>query len=208
MGGRDRVFAEARKAYDGGDSQWAAELTTYLIRIDHNDKEARKLKANAFRKLGYAQINTNWRNWYLVSARELEGTLDTAVALKSSRQVLSSPDLIAALSVGAWVEGFTTRLKAEQALDVKMTMGFIFPDINEKCALEIRRGVAQFHERMPEKTDATLTLDKRVLNRILMGELTFADAFTSGQVPWREQAWLTFSDSSATSSNRLQLRLI
>ncbi len=182
MGGRDRVMAEARKAYDGGDSQWAAELATYLIRIDHNDKEARRLKANAFRKLGYAQINTNWRNWYLVSARELEGTLDTAVALKSSRQVLSSPDLIAALSAEAWVEGFTTRLKAEQALDVKMTMGFNFPDINENCALEIRRGVAQFHERMPEKADATLTLDKRVLNLILLGEMTFADAFTSGQV--------------------------
>ena len=37
MGGRDKVFAEAERAFFAGDPQWAAELTTPLIRIDSND---------------------------------------------------------------------------------------------------------------------------------------------------------------------------
>ncbi|MFX9042799.1 alkyl sulfatase dimerization domain-containing protein, partial [Acinetobacter baumannii] len=47
MGGRDKVLAAARAAYDKGEFQWAAELATYLIRIDQKDKDARALKANA-----------------------------------------------------------------------------------------------------------------------------------------------------------------
>jgi alkyl sulfatase BDS1-like metallo-beta-lactamase superfamily hydrolase len=182
MGGRDRVLAEARKAYESGDWQWAAELATYLIRIDHNDREARQVKANAFRKLGYAQMNINWRNWYLMSARELEGALDLAQLSKAIAQVFSSPDLVAAFPARAWVEGFTIRLKAEQTNDVKMTMGFVFPDVNESYALEIRRGVAQFHEQMPEKTDATLTLNKGTLNRVLLQQIKFQDAVIAGEI--------------------------
>jgi alkyl sulfatase BDS1-like metallo-beta-lactamase superfamily hydrolase len=72
MGGRDRVLTVAQQSFDGGDSQWAAELATRLIRIDRDDMAARRLKAAAFRKLGYAEINAIWRNWYLSAARGLE----------------------------------------------------------------------------------------------------------------------------------------
>ncbi len=78
MGGRDRVLAEARQSMDTGDAQWAAELTTYLIRINHDDRDARAVKAAAFRKMGLASKNINWRTWYLASAHELDRTLDTA----------------------------------------------------------------------------------------------------------------------------------
>ena len=54
MGGRNCVFTAAEQAYENGDPQWAAELATYLIRIDPQDTQTRVLKANAFRKLGYA----------------------------------------------------------------------------------------------------------------------------------------------------------
>jgi alkyl sulfatase BDS1-like metallo-beta-lactamase superfamily hydrolase len=182
MGGRERVLAASRIAYEGGDNQWAAELATYLIRVNHDDKEARRLKANAFRKLGYAQMNINWRNWYLMAARELEGTLNLAALQKAIAQVFSSPDLVAAFPARAWVEGFTTRLKAEQTLDVKMTVGFRFLDVNESYGLEIRRGVAQFHDAMPERMDAVVAMNKSTLNRILLGQIKFADAMTAGEI--------------------------
>jgi len=126
--------------------------------INHDDKEARSLKASAFRKLGYAQMNINWRNWYLMAARELEGTLNLAILQKGVSLIFASPDLVAAFPARAWVEGFTTRLKAEQTLDVKMTVSFRFPDVNESLGLEMRRGVAQFHPQMPEPTDAVITI--------------------------------------------------
>ena len=182
MGGRDKVYAEARKVYEAGDSQWAAELATHLIRVNHEDKEARLLKANALRKLGYAQMNINWRNWYLMAARELEGGINLADLQQRIAQIFSSPDLAAAFPASVWVEGFTTRLKAEQTLDVNLTMGFIFPDVRESYALEIRRGVAQFHERMPDQVDAAITLDKSVLNRVLLRQLPFAEGVQAGDI--------------------------
>ena len=74
--------------------QWAAELATYLVRVDHDDMEARIVKANSFRKLGYAQININWRNWYLTSAMELEGKIDMAKIGPKMKAVFLSPDMM------------------------------------------------------------------------------------------------------------------
>ncbi len=184
MGGRDRVLSVGIRAFDDGDPQWAAELATTLIRIDRDDMAARRLKAAAFRKLGYAEINAIWRNWYLVAARELE-VADPQVRrglMARLARFYASPDLIAALPGRAFVEGFAVRLKAEETLDVVMTVGFRFPDTGEACGIDIRRGVAQFLDQPPPKADFTLTLDKVVLDRIRLGELTMEGAIDAGTV--------------------------
>jgi alkyl sulfatase BDS1-like metallo-beta-lactamase superfamily hydrolase len=125
MGGRDRVLAAADKAFEDGDSQWAAELATRLIHINHDDMEARRLKAAAFRKLGYAEMNAIWRNWYLSGARGLEIVDPEVIRAGMARlaRFIASPDLVAALPAKAFVEGFAVRLKAEETLDVVMTVG-------------------------------------------------------------------------------------
>jgi alkyl sulfatase BDS1-like metallo-beta-lactamase superfamily hydrolase len=182
MGGRERVLAAAGKAFKEGDPQWAAELATRLIRIDREDAAARQLKAASFRRLGYAQINAIWRNWYLSAARELEGFDVMAARRANPRGGLAAPDLIAALPARAFVEGLPPRLKAEEALDVAMTVGFRFPDSNEAYGIELHRGVARFEERLPDKTDLTLTLDKATLDRIRLGQLAMRDGLQNGAV--------------------------
>jgi alkyl sulfatase BDS1-like metallo-beta-lactamase superfamily hydrolase len=185
MGGRDNVLAAASKAFEDGDPQWAAELATLLIRIDRDDMPARRLKAKAFRQLGYAEINAIWRCWYLSAARELdvEGfdpmTIQTGIV-----RSLSSADQVASLPARIFVESFRTRLKAEDTLDVTMTVGFRFPDIGEAYGVAIRRGVAEFVDHLPEKPDLTLALDKTVLDRIRLGSLTMRDAILRGTVKW------------------------
>ena len=62
MGGRDAVLANAREALDNGDFRWAAEISSYLITLNINDRAAREVKARAFRPLAYEQINVNWHN--------------------------------------------------------------------------------------------------------------------------------------------------
>jgi len=183
MGGRDSVMTAANKSFEDGDPQWAAELATMLIRIDRNDMPARRLKATAFRALGYAQINAIWRCWYLTAARELdvEGFDPMRIQFAIARSI-SSPDLVSALPAKIFVESFRTRLKAEDTLDVAMTVGFRFPDIGEAYGIAIRRGVAQFEDHLPEKTDVTLTLDKTVLDRIRLGSLTMRNAILRGAV--------------------------
>jgi len=165
MGGRAAVLAAAKTAAEGGDHQWAAELTTHLIRIDNNDREAKLLKAEALRQVGFTHSNNNWRNWYLTSAQELEGIIDFSNATD-----LAAPDLLRAFPTSELINGLRFRLKAEDALDVHMTFGFNQPDVNEGFGLEIRRGVAEFHESLPDHADVILEMDRSVLESILLGE--------------------------------------
>jgi alkyl sulfatase BDS1-like metallo-beta-lactamase superfamily hydrolase len=182
MGGRDAVFSAAEIAYSQDDFQWAAELTTYIIRVDHSDEPARQLKAACLRQLGYASMNINWRNWYLTSAQELEGNINALQALGAMSQNFSSPDVIAAWPASVLVGGLPPRLKAEDTLDRHLTVGFEFTDTQDAYAIEIRNGVAQFHETMPAATDAKLSLTKQVFLRIGAGRLSLADAIANGEL--------------------------
>ena len=64
----------------------------------------RNIKAAAFRNLGYAQMNINWRNWYLTSAMELDESLDMETAHKMPGQKFASPDVVKALPAGVIIE--------------------------------------------------------------------------------------------------------
>jgi alkyl sulfatase BDS1-like metallo-beta-lactamase superfamily hydrolase len=166
MGGRDAVYRAAAEADRAGDHQWAAELTTHLIRNNNADQEARDLKADALRQIGYTHTNINWRNWYLTSAEELAGTIDF-----SRRLDVQAPDMLRAFPTANLIDGFRYRLKAEEVLDVNMTMGFRFPDTGEELGLEIRRGIVQFYERRPDSPDVVMEMDRATLDGLIIGEL-------------------------------------
>lgn len=59
----------------------------------------------------------------------------------------------------------------EKSMDVNLTMGFKFRDTNERYALEIRRGVVQFHSKVPEKVDFIMVADRDYMNRMLVGDI-------------------------------------
>lgn len=111
MGGRSRVLKAARRAFAQGDSQWAAELATSLIAIDRQDMDARRLKAAAFRKLGYATYNSNRRGFYLMGALELEGKLQQAGL--TARYM--SPDNIKKMPVPLMLEAVRYRIDPKRA---------------------------------------------------------------------------------------------
>lgn len=180
MGGRDRVLDQARLSYDKGEIQWAAELVSYLISVDPADRDARLLKASALRNLGYKSLSINWRNWYLTSAMELEGKVDTSLAKRATANIFYPPDIIAAMPAAASIQGWTTRLKAEAALDVQMSLGFQFRDLEQGYGLEIRRGVCQFHRSLPKNADIVLSLSKADYDRVLLGQTSYADLVDSG----------------------------
>lgn len=173
MGGRDKLLLEAGNVYLKGEYQWAAELASYAIRVDNEDALARDIKARSFRKLGYASMNINWRNWYLMSAMELEGKFngdDIKQRSADMRAVLLSPDMVKNFTPQIFLQNWITRVDPDKANDVNLTLGFTFPDINEQWALEVRRGVAQLHRGIPEGTALQLTMDKTFMETLLTGE--------------------------------------
>lgn len=182
MGGGENVMEAARNAYREQDYQWAAELATYLVRIDADNMEARKIKAAAFRQLGYASMNINWRNWYLTSALELEGRLDTLETAKKMADIFTPPDILAEMPVDVSINAWTTRLKAEQTLSVNRSLGFEFPDLNETYGLTIRRGVCQFDANPETRMDMVLTMTKPVFDKVQSGAVTIEEAVVKGDI--------------------------
>lgn len=185
MGGRQKVLDAARKSFDEGDSQMAAELTTFLIRIDHEDRDARTLKAACLRKIGYATLNTIARSWYLTGALELEGKFDPRAVLA---QVL-------ALSAekgrkGAEIlEGWRYLLNAEAAGTSRILVAFEVTDTGEHLGLELRNSILELHtKRLPSGSAATVRVSTETLGAVERGETTLAAAIDGGKVEVRGDA--------------------
>ncbi len=177
MGGRAAVLAAAAAALDRGDPQWAAELLGWPIAADPNDVEARALKAAALRRWAYAQKNATWRNWGLTGAMELDGTLDRAGAM-----VLGTPEQVRGFPLAAIMQVLTVRLIAERAWETRLCVAFRTGDSDEACALEIRRGVCQFHKAPPASCDAVVRFDREFLVGWVFGRTTFEAALAEGVV--------------------------
>ena len=181
MGGREAIFKAAKRSFEAGEYQWTAELVTHLIRVNKEDTEARKLKADSLRQLAYKTENINWRNWYITSARELDGSLNKAagVAVLSS---LAAPDILKALPVSKFFESMTVRLDPVKSADAQLTMAFRFTDTGKVYAVEVRRGIAQVHETLPAKVDAALNLTTADLYRVMTRQSTFAQMLQKGEI--------------------------
>jgi len=70
-GGIDSLLARARQAVEGGEFQWATELTDHVLAVDTANAAAKQLKAAALTELGERQVNATARNYYLTAAQFL-----------------------------------------------------------------------------------------------------------------------------------------
>ncbi len=73
IGGANRVAQAAEQALAEGDTQWAMELADRLLVLGEEATTARQVKVAAMRKLADQTVNAPTRNYYLLSAYELEG---------------------------------------------------------------------------------------------------------------------------------------
>ena len=175
MGGREQVLAKAKLAFDEGDFQWAAEIVTWIIKANTSDVEARELKAKALRLWAYDQKNITWRNWALTTSLELEGKLKAPKGLP-----FGGPDAIRNFPSKSLLRLLTVRLRAEDCKNLELTSTFNITDTNEICALEIRRGVCQFHPDAPKSEDIRINCERNFLTRIFLGQTTYQEGITDG----------------------------
>ncbi len=175
MGGKKKLMKAAQEAADAGDYQWAAELATHAVRVDLEDMGPRRFKADMLRELGYAESNINWRNWYLTSAEELDGTIDRSLKVN-----LNAPDIMDTYSEGQLVAAMRFNLNAERSVNEHYTVAFDFD--HTAHAIEIRRGVAEFHEDFDGEAAVTIYLTKDLFLGILTEQVDFADATENGLI--------------------------
>ena len=165
--------SEAKMIAGRGEVEWAAELTTNVVRayvtpesllgisdvksppspVSKDEfQRAKHIKADAFLKLGELAENPNWRNWYITAAHELKGFPFPDAIVGG----LVSPGVQGGLPAGAWVSSLSLRLKAEKTAPAKvdLSMGFWFPAPNQGFGalgyiVKIRNGIAEFIENTP-----------------------------------------------------------
>jgi len=195
MGGSGTVLDQAQKAVESGagpEQQWAAELASIVLRAEADNARAKEIKAKAFDLLAPPQTNPNWRNWYLTSARELRDLTPK----KAIQGGLTSPDIVASLPAGIWVNSWTMRLQAEKTMPatptgkgVEMSFGFWFPAPDqgyggEGYVLNLRGAIAEFieagsSEDAVRQADVAISLPKDVLDQLIKadtGETDVQDA--------------------------------
>ncbi|WP_322057722.1 alkyl sulfatase dimerization domain-containing protein [Paraburkholderia sp. J63] len=165
MGGTRAVLDAAQAALDAGDWRWATELAALLVCLDTADEAARHIKARALRELGYLTENTNWRNWYLSAANELEHAYDDLPFRGAA--ALASTDVLRAQPLCNLFQAFSVRIDPARCADVRMTLAFRIADRAQTFALEVRRGVLQIHEGTHREVDVQLALDSQALYTLL-----------------------------------------
>lgn len=176
MGGEDEILKKAQVDFDSGDYRWVAEALKQVVFANPDSEAARKLLADAFEQMGYQAENGPWRNEYLQGAFELRNGVPDAGGVNSA-----SPDTVRAMPPQLLWDYMAVRLKAEDAVDTELTLNVSFSDRDETYTLEIANGVLNSRLGASEAPDATITLAKSVLDKVQLGETTFAAAIDSGE---------------------------
>lgn len=197
MGGRDRVLAEAERSFHRGDAQFAAELATLLLRINAADDPVRQLKAAAFRQLGYRQINSTWRSWYLTAALELEGKFDVTENWRELMNNVRGAGNLAGLPAIKVLELLRYSVAAEQAFGTVVTLRWQITDRDETYYTQVRRGIMDVsRQSFNESVDAQLNLQREVLDALVAGSIDIGTALsrdTIGVTGSRQKAMEFFS---------------
>ncbi|WP_429041434.1 alkyl/aryl-sulfatase [Aeromonas media] len=177
MGGEAEVLKKAKASFDKGEYRWVAEVLKHLVFANPDSKEGKLLLADTLEQLGYQAESGPWRSVYLQGAYELRNGVPNAGGTNTA-----SPDTIRAMPPSMLFDYLAVRLNPEKAAGKKMTINIDFTDINEKHSLNIENAVLNHSTRYADKPDTTVTLTKKVLDDIQLGQTTLEQEIASGQV--------------------------
>ncbi|HEY4286635.1 MAG TPA: alkyl sulfatase dimerization domain-containing protein [Puia sp.] len=181
MGGAESLLTKAKKSYDDGEYRWVAEVVNHLVFADPTNKNARNLLADAYEQLGYQAESGPWRNFYLSGAKELR---DGVKVLPSPNT--AGPDMVRGMSTSLFFNFLAMRFKGTEpaAAAMKYNFSVSMPDVNEKVALIIENGVVNIRigSSLPDPVTATITINRKDLDRVTLGEAKFKDLVDNGTV--------------------------
>jgi alkyl sulfatase BDS1-like metallo-beta-lactamase superfamily hydrolase len=176
MGGAEAAIARARGDFERGEYRFVAEAMSHVVFADPTNMEARRLGADALEQLGYAAESATWRNAYLLGAFELRKGQPNTVA-----RAAISPDVVRAMSLEHVFDYLGVRLNGDKAEGRRIVINWVFPDLGRPYVLNLENSALTYlADRRSERADATVTLDRATLDRLILRETTLADAAQSG----------------------------
>jgi len=178
MGGAEAAIRRARGDFARGEYRFVAEAMSHVVFADPSNTEARGLGADALEQLGYAAESATWRNAYLLGASELRQGLSGGMA-----RAPISPDVFRAMSLDHVFDLIGVRLNAEKAEGRRIVINWVFPEPAPPYVLNLENcALTYLADRRSERADVTVMLERGTLDRLLLRELSLADAMQSGSV--------------------------
>jgi alkyl sulfatase BDS1-like metallo-beta-lactamase superfamily hydrolase len=176
MGGAASARARAREDFTRGEYRFVAEAMSHLVFADPADAEARALGADALEQLGYQAEASTWRNAYLLGARELREGVPPAAA-----RAPVSPDVVRAMPLDLFFDYLAVRLHGARAEGHALAINWVLADSGERYALTLANCALTYRaDRQHPTPDATVTLARAALDRLVLREVTLEEALRSG----------------------------
>lgn len=178
MGGADAVLEKARAAFEAGEYRWVAEVVNHVVFADPSNRAARELQADTLEQLGYQSEAGTWRDLYLTGAQELRhGTVHPPIPSTAS------PDSIRAMTPELLFNFLGIKLNGPRAGSRAITLNFVFTDTGERAVLELTNGSLNHSlDRTVPDADATITLTRPALDRVLLGQSTLLAEGDAGEI--------------------------
>lgn len=178
MGGADNILQKAKTDYEQGNYRWVAQVVSKVVFADPNNKAARELEADALEQLGYQAESGPWRNFYLTGAQELRSGV-----VKGPTPNTASPDTVRAMTPEMFFDYLATHINGEKAANAKATLNVDLGKDGGKYKLELENGVLNHTSNsQADNADATLTLSRDTLNKIILKDETLQQAQDKGEV--------------------------
>ena len=122
LGGMEATMAAGKKAFDGGDFRWAAELLNHAVFADAKNETARYLLADTYEQMGYGAENGPWRNFFISGAVELRtGNFGTPT-------VSASADVVGAMTVEMVLDSLAIKINGPKGWDVEASLDVVVTD--------------------------------------------------------------------------------
>jgi alkyl sulfatase BDS1-like metallo-beta-lactamase superfamily hydrolase len=178
MGGAATVIRRAREDFERGEYRFVAEAMSHVVFAEPSNADARRLGADALEQLGYAAESATWRNAYLSGTQELRQSLPVA-----GGRALRNPDTVRAMSLDSIFDYLGVRLNADKAAGKVMVINWVFSDLGRRYVTTLSNSALTYlADRASDRADATVTLEREVLNQLTLHETQLADAVQHGLV--------------------------
>jgi alkyl sulfatase BDS1-like metallo-beta-lactamase superfamily hydrolase len=178
MGGAGALLAKAKESYAKGDYRWVAQVVNHLVFADPQNTEARNLQADVLEQLGYQAESGPWRNFYLSAAKELRDGVQDLAAPKGV-----SGDALRATPLEMFFDQVAVRLNGPKAADKKIVINLDVTDLREQYVLTVEHGVLNYARgRQAADADVSVTLTRKTLDGMLLGEATLPQKMAAGEV--------------------------
>jgi alkyl sulfatase BDS1-like metallo-beta-lactamase superfamily hydrolase len=177
MGGTEAALERAQTSFEEGDYRWVAEVVNHVVFAEPDNRQARELQADALEQLGHGAENANWRNFFLMGAKELrEGTSGTPTSA-------APPDVLAHLTVSQLLDAMAIRLNGPRAAEHHLRINWRVTDPDEQHAITVRNGVLRHKPGSHRgEADATLIVERDALNQLLLKTADVGELAESGRL--------------------------